>query len=128
MTAIAAVDVALWDIKGKVAGLPVYQLLGGAARDGVTVYGHTSGNTIPELLDDVRPFIDRGFRAVRAQAAVPGLERVYGMRKETARRTSRPTAPSPPRRSGTPAPTWTSCRRTWPPSARSSATASSSCT
>ena len=55
MTAIAAVDTALWDIKGKVAGLPVYQLLGGRSREGVTVYGHANAETIDEVLDRGRP-------------------------------------------------------------------------
>src|ERR1051325_4593401 len=54
MSAIAAVDTALWDIKAKVAGLPLYQLLGGAAREGVTVYGHANGQTIDETIDAAR--------------------------------------------------------------------------
>jgi mannonate dehydratase len=78
MTSIAAVDVALWDIKGKLAGMPVYQLLGGAARDGVMIYGHASGNDVAELLDDVQRYLDKGYRAVRVQAVVPGAARGYG--------------------------------------------------
>ena len=79
MSAIAAVDTALWDIKGKVAGLPVYQLLGGRSRDGVTVYGHANGATIDDVLVQVARFVERGYRAVRVQAGIPGLPTVYGV-------------------------------------------------
>ncbi|NYV73995.1 D-mannonate dehydratase ManD [Streptomyces sp. UH6] len=81
MTAIAAVDTALWDIKGKVAGMPVHDLLGGKAREGVLVYGHASGATVGELIDDVARFKEAGYRAIRAQAAVPGVAGTYGVRK-----------------------------------------------
>src|SRR5450756_2178383 len=61
MTAIAAVDAALWDIKGKALGVPVYQLLGGASRDAVLVYGHASGGTIDETVDAVGRYVAAGY-------------------------------------------------------------------
>jgi mannonate dehydratase len=79
MTAIAAVDVALWDMLGKISGLPLYRLLGGTARKGVTVYGHANGGTVDELLADVARYRDEGYRAIRVQAAVPGLASTYGI-------------------------------------------------
>jgi len=81
MTAIAAVDVALWDIKGKALNTPVYNLLGGKSRDGVLVYTHANGADISETLDSVHKHMDEGYLAVRAQSGVPGVASSYGVPK-----------------------------------------------
>jgi len=82
MTAIAAVDTALWDLKAKAANLPLYQLLGGRSRDGVMVYGHANGQDIAETLDEVARYVDMGYQAIRAQSGVPGLASTYGVAKD----------------------------------------------
>ncbi len=79
MCAIAAIDVALWDIKAKAAKLPLYQLLGGRSRDAVMVYGHANGGSIEETIDEVGRYIDMGYKAIRAQSGVPGLDSTYGV-------------------------------------------------
>jgi mannonate dehydratase len=81
MSAIGAVDMALWDIAGKLLDAPVYQLLGGASRDGVMVYAHANGRTLDDTVAAVAHHLELGYAAIRAQCGIPGLEHAYGIAK-----------------------------------------------
>jgi len=83
MCAIAAVDTALWDIKAKSLNTPVYQLLGGASRESVMVYGHANGSTEDETVQAVAKYMEMGYRAIRAQCAIPGVKNAYGVGRGT---------------------------------------------
>lgn len=65
--ALSGLDQALWDIKGKRAGMPVYQLLGGKCRFAVDCYAHASGNNVGDVVENVQKFIAAGYRHVRIQ-------------------------------------------------------------
>lgn len=75
--AISGVDQALWDIKGRQAGMPVYELLGGKARSAALIYRHAAGAEIPETIDQARKLMAGGAKAVRLQVGVPGMA-AYG--------------------------------------------------
>ncbi len=71
--AISGVDMALWDIKGRQAGMPVYQLLGGKCREAADCYGHASGGDNAQVIESVKSYLARGFRHVRVQIGSPGM-------------------------------------------------------
>ena len=79
MAAIGAVDTALWDLKAKSLNVPLYQLLGGASREGVLVYGHASGADIDTTVEAVGQYAKLGYKAIRAQSGIPGLGSIYGV-------------------------------------------------
>ncbi len=79
MTALAGIDLALWDIKGKRANLPLYSLLGGKTREGALCYTHAGGKDPVAVEDAVRAKRERGFQVVRAQVAVPKAVGTYGV-------------------------------------------------
>src|SRR5579883_1407816 len=82
--AISGVDQALWDIKGRQASLPVYQVLGGKCREAADCYGHADGAEPSETIENVRKYMERGFRHVRVQVGVPGMAG-YGARRGSAK-------------------------------------------
>ncbi len=65
--AISGVDIALWDIKGKRAGMPVYQLLGGKCREAAACYAHADGGDRNEVLDNVQKYQEQGYQHIRVQ-------------------------------------------------------------
>jgi mannonate dehydratase len=76
--AMSGIDIALWDIAGKIAGMPVYQLLGGKVRKAAPVYVHASGMDFDEVEARARQFMAQGFRHIRCQVAVPNSA-TYGV-------------------------------------------------
>lgn len=80
--AMSGVDIALWDIKAKRAGMPLYQLLGGKVRKGADCYFHASGASFAEVEDNARKAMEKGFRHVRVQVATPGYAG-YGAKRTT---------------------------------------------
>jgi len=79
MTALAAIDVALWDIKAKAANMPLYQLLGGRSRDRIMSYTHANGKDLESTLEAVAKAKAKGYKAIRVQSGIPGIAKTYGV-------------------------------------------------
>lgn len=80
--ALSGVDEALWDIKGKLADMPVYELLGGRCRSGADVYMHASGASFEEVEENARALMEQGYRFIRCQMAIPNSN-TYGARSDS---------------------------------------------
>ena len=63
----------MWDIKGRMAGMPVYQLLGGKCQEAADCYAHASGAEIGQVIESARRYMAQGYRHVRVQVGVPGM-------------------------------------------------------
>jgi mannonate dehydratase len=83
MSAISAIDMALWDIKGKMLNTPLYNLLGGKSREKVMVYAHANGKNLDDTIDKVGIEKEKGFKAIRVQSGVPGISHTYGVAKDS---------------------------------------------
>ena len=82
--AISGIDQALWDIKGKRAGMPVYQLLGGKTREAAAVYVHADGRDRQEVEANVRRFMEQGYRYIRIQMGGYGGQKIDQLLPENA--------------------------------------------
>ncbi|HET6168862.1 MAG TPA: enolase C-terminal domain-like protein, partial [Terracidiphilus sp.] len=83
--AISGIDQALWDIKGRQAGMPVYQLAGGKCREAADTYAHASGDEFQDVVDDAKRYMAQGFRNVRVQVGLPGMAGYGSQHKENGR-------------------------------------------
>ncbi len=71
--ALSGIDQALWDIKGRQAGMPVYQLAGGKCREAANCYAHADGAEFQNVVDSAKRYMEEGFRNVRVQVGIPGM-------------------------------------------------------
>ena len=83
MTAFGAVDMALWDLKAKLANMPLYQLFGGKSRESALVYAHATGSDLSQLMESISAYQEQGYQAVRVQCGIPHMPTAsYGVRDD----------------------------------------------